>query len=310
MVEGAKEAERRRIELPEDDLATIERVLAYLYTLDYDDGKGDVPEEDATEFEGTEAKTIAKVKPNHPPPEGEDDEQRQRRELTSSDIRPLLKVVPVKKKYRKWCAMETNPATEQRCSRLLNNVYVYEHADKYDIPDLKVLARKKFKQNLEAASGRVNHAMIIRTVCDTTPSSDQGLRCICIARCAELTFGKIYLEDDVVPWSDVVPEIENIPLEVLRFVQETNKELREVAAQQLARLRVDNRVLETTKKQYDNENQAAPIFTAQLDATIFRVNTSLRCGNCGVAIRPLLERTGTPRFVQIIARCTTCRVTI
>ena len=69
---------------------------------------------------------------------------------------------------------------------LLNNIAVYAIADKYDIPELEVLAATKFEYALRCSGlerDRASLPAIIDAVFDTTPDTKCGLRNVVIQYC-------------------------------------------------------------------------------------------------------------------------------
>lgn len=78
----------------------------------------------------------------------------------------------------------TEAALEDTRVRMTNNARVYSMADKYIIPGLKELAKKKFKILASSAGLILDHPSIIDEVYDTTPSEDRGLRDIVTNLCA------------------------------------------------------------------------------------------------------------------------------
>ena len=85
-------------------------------------------------------------------------------------------------------------------TELLNNIAVYAIADKYDIPELEVLAATKFEDALPC-SGLVRDLAslpaIVDAVFDTTPDTKCGLRNVVIDFCKEWKEQIIDNEDSV-----------------------------------------------------------------------------------------------------------------
>ena len=72
--------------------------------------------------------------------------------------------------------------------RIMNNIAVYAIADKYDIPELEMLAAKKFKTVLEGLlplRDMASFRAIIDAVFDTTPDTKSGLRSVVIEHCKQ-----------------------------------------------------------------------------------------------------------------------------
>lgn len=70
--------------------------------------------------------------------------------------------------------------------RVMSNIAVYAIADKYDIPELEMLAAKKFKTvlwDLAPLRDMASFRAIIDAVFDTTPDTKSGLRSVIIEHC-------------------------------------------------------------------------------------------------------------------------------
>ena len=68
-------------------------------------------------------------------------------------------------------------------TQLLNNIIVYAIANKYDIPQLKLLAREKVEMLLSKHTMSPDLPLIIDVIFKTTPSSDKDLRSVAITFC-------------------------------------------------------------------------------------------------------------------------------
>lgn len=81
--------------------------------------------------------------------------------------------------------------------RLTINALVYALGEKYNIPDLKVLAESKFMEVVYECP-TADLSSIVETVYTTTPSSDIGLRCqivdVCTHRLPELMESRDFVE--------------------------------------------------------------------------------------------------------------------
>ncbi|OAL38196.1 hypothetical protein AYO20_02648 [Fonsecaea nubica] len=133
-----KEASSKRIELKEDDPATVKRMVSYMYTFDYEDEKNQSLKSDdrssVSPEEGEEAVEITSVK---------------------SDIVSDHN--------------ENQPA-------LVSSVRVYAIADKYGIPPLKELARQRFCDWAETNWLHEDFCSIAQEIFSSTPHNDRGLR--------------------------------------------------------------------------------------------------------------------------------------
>ena len=122
-------------------------MLKYLYTLDYDDHG--------------EAASVANYTLNK----------------GASENIPATTVT----EEQQWSARDPSNYPE-----LLNNIAVYAIADKYDIPELEVLAATKFENAIQCSGIEEDLAslpIIVDAVFDTTPDTKCGLRNIVIKYC-------------------------------------------------------------------------------------------------------------------------------
>ena len=129
-------------------------MLTYLYNLDYEDRDWDLMEEI--------------------------DEYTTIRAEAGIDLVNLLEVpivIPEQnlKQYGSSTASDQRIVTANHL-RMLNNISVYAMAEKYDVPMLKGLAKDKFEDLAMDTSIYQNFTEIIRTVYETTPDNDDGLR--------------------------------------------------------------------------------------------------------------------------------------
>ncbi len=134
---GFKESSTATLALEHDDPATVQHMITFLYTGNYDAGNPDV---------------------------------------TATDTDAKASVGPI----------------------LMANTLVYSIADKYDIDNLKVLAKAKFETLASAAWDCEEFPAIVASVFDSTPDTDLGLRDIvsniCAARIDELLASETWTE--------------------------------------------------------------------------------------------------------------------
>lgn len=150
---GFQEAQEAKIDLPDDDPATLQRMLSYLYTTGYDD------EDQVDEWKengSSEAMTMDTVADNV---HGE----------ASSTAQPLEELKPAK----------------SNLSTLMNNVLVYALADKYDIELLMIFAKEKFGLRSATPWEDDNLIAVAELVYNTTPATDRGLRNVIARHCSE-----------------------------------------------------------------------------------------------------------------------------
>lgn len=159
-----QESESREVDLQDDDPTVFEHLLSYLYTLDYDDGFR--PEEH-------EGSSSSDVRGNNAAESGEDNPaaipsvavikaDSQRSDL--SDSGEIGAVIPF-----------PEHSEGGKKSSLMINVQVYAMADKFDMPELKVLAKEKFSK---CAQGwpLPDFPSVVHEALSSTPESDRGLR--------------------------------------------------------------------------------------------------------------------------------------
>lgn len=168
-----REAKTATIDLTDDDPQTVKRMLTYLYTLEYDDGQRQAEEEiEEAQQERQESSSAA----SHSPSATVEDASSPEDAISTTLSSPLLishkDVIPAE-------------AVNTSCERMMGNVLVYALADKYDIPELKSLAKAKFSTLVGAQSSVQELSAITNAVFTTTPESDLGLREIVINKCSE-----------------------------------------------------------------------------------------------------------------------------
>ena len=76
-------------------------------------------------------------------------------------------------------SLKPEAADNETHHKRMNNVRVYALAEKYGIPELKVLAVTKF-EDYEASSNPIHNREVINAVFDSTPDTDFGLRDVVI----------------------------------------------------------------------------------------------------------------------------------
>ena len=136
--------------MDEDDPQAVKRLLLYLYMLDYpEDDKSDVP---------------LTMDHSHPP----------RLSSAATEVESLSGTMTDSYDY----PTSSDP-------RMMNNVLVYAVAEKYDIPDLKDLAKSKFLTLATSKWPHVDLYAVLETIFSTTPDGDMGLRQIVLDICRQ-----------------------------------------------------------------------------------------------------------------------------
>ena len=177
----------------DDDPETVKRMLSYLYTLDYSDER--LPD-DPTETVVAEA-----ILPPH---------LRHKTKTATGGENRL---------GGPSSGVESEPLYDPK---RLNNVLVYAVADKYDIPELKELAKRKFQHLMNNEWSNVEFEAVRDTIFGNTPSQDTGLRQILSQICID------HVED-------IVKDVR------LRSVVLSNEELAHALLEHAMREKADNK---------------------------------------------------------------------
>lgn len=139
----------------DDDPDTVKRMLSYLYTLDYSDER--LPDD------SIETVVAATLRPHI---------RHKTKSVAAGGIRsggPSL-------------GAESETLYDPR---MMNNVLVYAIAEKYGIPELKDLAKRKFQTLASSKWPHDDFHAVTEAIFSTTPDSDMGLRQIVMDICAE-----------------------------------------------------------------------------------------------------------------------------
>ena len=136
--------------MDDDDPQAVKRLLLYLYTLDY-------PEEDDSDVPMT-------TDHSHPP-------------CLSSAATEVDSLLGTKS--------DSYDGPTSSDPRMMNNVLVYAVAEKYDILDLKDLAKSKFLTLATSKWPHIELYAVLETIFSTTPDGDMGLRQIVLDICRQ-----------------------------------------------------------------------------------------------------------------------------
>lgn len=144
--------------MEDDDEKAVQRMLIYLYSLDYDDKE---PAEACQS--DSDPSTYA----------------------TSSASAAVSNLNTNAKHHR----LEQAAAMGQRMKaaiqqRIMSNISVYAIADKYDIPQLKILAKSKFQALVHSKWPFDDFPAIIKATFGTSPLEDGGLKEVVLGICA------------------------------------------------------------------------------------------------------------------------------
>ena len=138
----------------DDDPQTVDRMLLYLYMLDYPDD--DVPNVVA-EHVVKECSAMPHL-------------QREISATTEEEIDSST-------------TLEPSECAARQDSRMMNNALVYAIAEKYDIPELKELAKRKFQTLASSKWSHDDFHAVTEVVFSTTPDGDMGLRQVVLDVC-------------------------------------------------------------------------------------------------------------------------------
>jgi len=269
--------------LEEDDPSAIERMISYLYTLDYDDGNPCIMMESGSEsgdgvteeVEGGGASETESYRAESDTNEPTSSPSNEDNALTVGDDIP------------------ENLADPRIANSLLGNVHVYSIADKYDMPELKELAKKKFLDQVHNLPSTILYPEIIRLIYEPTPSSDRGLR-----DAASQTFGveiRTFMDDPT--FSDVLKEIGDFGYDLLR---ESLKSDGDQLSMMLASMTTVQDELEETSAQLCQAKTERDQFEQQVQDAIKVVNHHEKCRHCDTSFPGRLENATT-------LRCGNCR---
>ncbi|KAI4112896.1 MAG: hypothetical protein LQ338_008258 [Usnochroma carphineum] len=179
-----KEAQTARIDLSDDDPAALQRMLSYVYTADYDDkDSADEKEEEKSPkaqtccFSFGNEQNSAGSTPSKP----EMNSHRTNQEPARFSLaQPVSNNAASTSPSPEGNAHKANhePAKFSFAQAVLNNALVYALAEKYDIQDLKVIAKDKFghRSAFSFLWDIDNVISVLEVVYNTTPTIDRGLR--------------------------------------------------------------------------------------------------------------------------------------
>ena len=140
----------------DDEPQTVKRMLLYLYKLDYSD-------EDVTNLPVVHLDVDHSLPPHS---RGETSSSTEEETGLGTTVKLLEK-------------------TTLDSPKMMNNALVYAIAEKYDIPELKELAKRKFKTLIKSKWPHEHFHAVTEVIFSTTPEEDMGLRQIVIDICRE-----------------------------------------------------------------------------------------------------------------------------
>ena len=254
----------------DDDPQTVNRMLLYLYTLDY-------PDEDVS---GVRAKFVA----------------------TDQSFLP----------HRRKTSTTTEEETDSGSisegayphgSRMMNNVLVFAVAEKYDIPELKDLAKLKF-QTLAGSKWPLDEFQAIaESVFTTTPDNDTGLRQIVLDLCGK-HFHHILKDEESRAGLLEIQAIAAVVLDAaVRKIDLDNMLLDRALAEQIAIREELSQAGADRQEALHQKN----LWMSQLDSSFERANKFQKCRHCHENFQWWLERLSIDDELRIRLRCASCR---
>jgi len=239
-----QEAHSGRIELQEDDPDTVERMISYMYTLDYED-----------EEYGHSESTVSGTNSNDETAETMDDEHQTPPETVAG-------------------TQEDSTSTRgENQPTLFSSVRVYALADKYDIPPLKELARQRFCNWAEDNWACEDFSAIAREVFESTPKDDRGLRDVIIQLVAN--HADIFIQKDGL--RQLIEDIGDLGLGVLCQLLKTHSEEELALTSRIEDLENENTAL---NRQLKDVELCLKRKSEDIDSTVRKINNLVHCRRC------------------------------
>ncbi|KAK4696047.1 hypothetical protein P7C71_g1801, partial [Lecanoromycetidae sp. Uapishka_2] len=263
-----KEAKTATIDLKEDNPDAVNRMLIYLYTLDYPDGE--VP-------------------------------KTQKPTRSNEALKPPHLRIPVRSAPSPQS--DSTQATDP-VNILMNNALVYALADKYDLSKLKIIARDKFLASTKDAQWPYKDFIeVIHTVYNTTPDNDNALRSIITGICVdhfsgivedvklkEAIMGNSRLSFNIAQYQSVHNNLNRKALPVLRA------ELVKVKAELLQ-----------ARKEVQDATSSKSLWNTKLEDFIVAAASIEQCRNCCEQFNGVFYRGGNREELTLQLRCIYCR---
>ena len=187
--------------------------------------------------------------------------------------------------------------------KLMNNVLVYAIAEKYDIPDLKALAKHKFQDLAWSKWPHEDLHAVVESVFSTTPDNDMGLRQVVLDICEEHFEDILRQEEFRAGFLEVHTIAAVVHGAAVRRIDHDKILLDDALAKQtamrneLSQARAD--VKEALNQKYD--------WPSQLDALFKSVNKIDASRHCHEEFQWYLERLGNAQNLGMRLRCAKCQ---
>lgn len=270
--------------LEEDDAGAVARMLTYLYTLDYEDGSsssvvvpgsgsanrdpkaiGDNIEASASDSESHKAVSVTTEK-------------------THSTDHEDSSTVP-----------NNHPFAQTMADALRNNIQVYALAEKYHIPELKLLAKSKFVGQVDSLLHVGNYPDIIKLVYESTPSSDRGLRDVITLACSGVI--RKMLGEPV--FDTLLRDIGDFGIDVLCAALKTDDERLD---QMLASKTALQDELTKVRSRLTHVERTSDVYKTSYERSVRVVNAYKNCRHCDAEFAGCLKEDEAG-----VLRCAKCR---
>ncbi|KAI4703694.1 hypothetical protein J4E89_009917 [Alternaria sp. Ai002NY15] len=175
---GGKEADERRIDLPDDDPEMIRRLIAYLYLGDYDptDDIGIAAFEQLKQYDLNTAAAPA----HHPRRYAFGSSQRHDQcaclALNLKNIEQSEMKIEQQKKASQYVSHRKPDNSIEITNPLTIHASMYALADKYQVKGLSRLAKTKFRESLDHHVDSEDFIAAVQLTYSNTPETNRGLR--------------------------------------------------------------------------------------------------------------------------------------
>lgn len=268
--------------LEDDDPVTVERMLTFLYTREYDD---QAPAQIEKPFNAP--KIVGSTL---------EDDGHKTSSFATAEVAETAAVDGEE---------ADGDLSVPELTRALINIAVYAIAEKYNLRDLKKAAMTRCSSQTWASWPLDDLHIIAKEVYNSTPSSDRGLRDILICDCAGHAEELTQQED----WISLIRMDADFGFDLFQKMTEKHGE----AMIQLATRRLQALDLLSEKSELQQENdelhQTIENFDIQLDEAFETAKNMDGCRHCPSCFDSYLERRGRSAGggVKFVQRCKKCR---
>ena len=276
-----QEASSGIVNIDEEDPRIVDRVLLYLYTMDYDDEPGD----------GEDYHTTISGPANRPPTE------------TPETITPEDRGI--------WVPFLKNKKVDLGSRRvqegLMINAQVYAIADLMDIPELRELAQSKFQQRVSVSALKIYGPPAAFTqVIKTTADNDKCLREFVLDQCVSVMKLSLY-DSNKANWKQLLRVDAHFAAELLqRMVDVYSESLKRQEDQYLS---IDM-LLATERLKNDSLETAMAIHKRGITELVTAINKGT-CSVCHSSLHPtLVPSSSTSTKTGLALQCRKCTATL